>query len=69
MPQKGLKKDDGVRGRREKITSKVFSFFPGQKSTFPGNRAYYFTFPLSTSATRFQPSFGRRNSSTAPLLL
>ena len=28
MPQKGFKKDDGVWGRREKIFSKVFPFFP-----------------------------------------
>ena len=39
MPQKGFKKDDGVRGRREKISSKVFPFFPDLKSTFIGNRA------------------------------
>ena len=39
MPQKGLKKDDGVRGRREEISSKFFSFFPDHKSTFIGNRA------------------------------
>ena len=39
MPQKGLKKDDGVRGRREKISSKVFPFFPDHKTTFVGNRA------------------------------
>ncbi len=39
MPQKGFKKDDGVRGRREKISSKVFPFFPDHKSTFIGNRA------------------------------
>ncbi|MBR2438965.1 MAG: hypothetical protein IKB25_02120 [Lentisphaeria bacterium] len=39
MPQKGLKKDDGVRGRREKVSSKVFPFFPDHKSTFIGNRA------------------------------
>ena len=40
MPQKGLKKDDGVRGRREELSSKVFPFFPDHKSTFIGNRAY-----------------------------
>ena len=39
MPQKGLKKDDGVRGRREKISSKFFPFFPDHKSTFIGNSA------------------------------
>ena len=39
MPQKGLKKDDGVRGRREEISSKFFPFFPDHKSTFIGNRA------------------------------
>ena len=39
MPQKGFKKDDGVRGRREKISSKVFSFFPDHKATVIGNRA------------------------------
>ena len=39
MPQKGLKKEDGVRGRREKLSSKVFPFFPDHKSTFIGNRA------------------------------
>ena len=38
MPQKGLKKDDGVRGRREKISSKFFPFFPDHKPTFIGNR-------------------------------
>ena len=42
MPQKGLKKDDGVRGRREELSSKVFPFFPDHKSTFIGNRAYFF---------------------------
>ena len=42
-PQKGLKKDDGVRGRREKISSKFFPFFPDHKSTFVGNRAYFFS--------------------------
>ena len=42
MLQKGLKKDDGVRGRREKISSKVFPFFPDHKSTFIGNRAIFF---------------------------
>ena len=42
MPQKGFKKDDGVRGRREKISSKFFPFFPDLKSTFIGNRALYF---------------------------
>ena len=40
MPQKGLKKDDGVRGRREEISSKFFPFFPDHKSTFIGTRAY-----------------------------
>ena len=39
MPQKGLKKDDGVRGRREELSSKFFPFFPDHKSTFIGNRA------------------------------
>ena len=39
MTQKGFKKDDGVRGRRKKISSKVFSFFPDHKTTFIGNRA------------------------------
>ena len=34
MPQKGLKKDDGVRGRREKLSLKVFLFFPDHNSTF-----------------------------------
>ena len=28
MPQKDLKKDDGVRGRREKISSKFFFLLP-----------------------------------------
>ena len=37
MPQKGLKKDDEVRGRREEISSKFFPFFPDHKSTFIGN--------------------------------
>ena len=40
MPQKGLKKDDGVRGRREKISSKFFPFFPDHKPTFIGNSCY-----------------------------
>ena len=39
MPQKGLKKDDVVRRRREKISSKFFPFFPDHKPTFIGNRA------------------------------
>ena len=39
MPQKGLKKEDGVRGRREKLLRKVFPFFPDLKSTIIGNRA------------------------------
>ena len=43
MPQKGLKKDDGVRGRREKFSSKFFPFFPDHKSSFVGNRAYFFS--------------------------
>ena len=42
MPQKGLKKDDGVRGRREQLSSKVFPFFPDHKSTFIGDRAIFF---------------------------
>ena len=32
----------GVRGRREKISSKVFPFFPDHKVTFVGNRAKHF---------------------------
>jgi hypothetical protein len=39
MPQKGFKKDDRLRGRMEKISSKVFPFFPELKSTFIENRA------------------------------
>ena len=46
MPQKGLKKEDGVRGRREKISSKFFPFFPDHKSTFIGNRANQIILPL-----------------------
>ena len=42
MPQKGLKKDDGVRGRREELSLKVFPFFPDHKSTFIGNSAFTF---------------------------
>ena len=33
MPQKGFKKDDGVWGRREKISSKVFPFFPDHNNS------------------------------------
>jgi hypothetical protein len=36
MPQKGLERDDGVRGRREKLSSKGFPCFHDLKSTFPG---------------------------------
>ena len=42
MPQKGLKKDDGVRGRREELSSKVFPFFPDYKSTFIWNGTFLF---------------------------
>ena len=40
MPQKGLKKDDGVRGGREKISSKIFPFFPDHKPAFIGKLFY-----------------------------
>ena len=39
MPQKGLKREDGVWGRREKVSSKVFPFFPDYKTPLIGNRA------------------------------
>ena len=44
MPQKGLKKDDGVRGRREKISSKVFPSSPIIKQPLLG------TAPLKNNA-------------------
>ena len=53
MPQKGLKKDDGVRGRREKVFSKFFPFFPDHKAAFIGNRDSF----LSRNIARDNPDF------------